>query len=88
MQTADKTKQYATHNKNRKFSESIGEVGAFLRFLSKNYPLRIGYLLGKIAIMKMETKDSVGEGRRSDLFGASFVHELSNRQCAMLGDAG
>ena len=38
--------------------------------------------------MKMETKDSVGEGKRSDLFGASFVHELSDRQCAMLGDAG
>lgn len=38
--------------------------------------------------MKMETKDSVGEGRRSNLFGAPFVHELSDCQCAMLGDAG
>ena len=70
------------------FQKASAKPVLSLRFLPKNYPLRIGYLLEKIAIMKMETKDSVGEGRRSNLFGAPFVHELSDCQCAMLGDAG
>ncbi len=47
VQTADKTKQYATNNKNKDFSESIGGVGAFFALFAKKLPTADRVSFGK-----------------------------------------